>query len=115
MTASGNPSANVNSTDSAAKVTGQMKICNIGLHPIRIKEKAGAVIGGQHRPGNVADFMGSPPTNLIAAEVTDSGLLLDGITVPTGTEWHGSTFPKQVIAGIRPEHFSLPTAPGHPD
>ena len=67
------------------------------------------------RPANtfVADSMGSPPMNLIAAEVTNSGLLFGGITVPMGLGWGGDRLLKQVIAGIRPEHFSI--AQGQPD
>ena len=74
--------------------------------------KGGVVqqIGTQHeiydRPTNtfVADFMGTPPMNLMPATVTKKGLLLGDQEVVMGKGWGDRKLPEQVIAGIRPEH-----------
>ncbi|MBO6853589.1 MAG: sn-glycerol-3-phosphate ABC transporter ATP-binding protein UgpC [Marivivens sp.] len=49
----------------------------------------------------VADFMGSPPMNLIPAQVTDAGVLIGGQALPL----HADGLPSEVIVGIRPEHM----------
>ncbi len=58
----------------------------------------------------VADFMGSPPMNLIPATVTGSGLRMGETELGMGAGWTASGLPTQVILGIRPEHLSLATA-----
>jgi len=65
------------------------------------------------RPANtfVADFMGSPPMNLIAAEVGPDGLLLGDVSLPMGPEWRATHLPGKVTLGIRPEHLSLAAGP----
>ncbi|MEY1556722.1 ABC transporter ATP-binding protein [Yoonia sp. R2331] len=57
------------------------------------------------RPANtfVADFMGSPPMNLMPAEVTGEGVVVDGNLLAMDT----SGLPGNVTLGIRPEQFSL--------
>ena len=63
------------------------------------------------RPANtfVADFMGSPPMNLVPAKVQGDALVVDGhrIAVPV------AGLPAEVTLGIRPEHLGLAT--GAPD
>ncbi|MEO0929049.1 MAG: sn-glycerol-3-phosphate ABC transporter ATP-binding protein UgpC [Pseudomonadota bacterium] len=56
------------------------------------------------RPANtfVADFMGSPPMNIIPAEVSDGRVTIGDLTIPTPAGFAG---PVQV--GIRPEHLTL--------
>jgi len=61
----------------------------------------------------VADFMGSPPMNLIAAEVTERGLVVGGMTLDMGAGWRAEGLPQKVTLGVRPEHFAL--AEGRPD
>jgi multiple sugar transport system ATP-binding protein len=75
------------------------------------------------RPANlfVADFMGSPPMNLVPGQYTLDG---DSGTLHFGDESHGQRIPvpgallnvsyagKPIIAGIRPEAF-VPAAPGN--
>lgn len=51
----------------------------------------------------VADFMGSPPMNLIPAEVVEGGLQVDGAVFAVNTDG----LPRNVVLGIRPEHFHL--------
>ncbi len=62
------------------------------------------------RPANtfVADFMGSPPMNIIPAKVDGARLVMDDVTLaaPAG-------LPQAVQVGIRPEHLML--AVGNPD
>ena len=62
-----------------------------------------------HRPANtfVADFMGSPPMNLVPAEVVDaSSLRLDGSHVVTGLDLPEAVRRrKRTTLGIRPETF----------
>ncbi len=55
----------------------------------------------------VADFMGSPPMNLIPAQVTKSGLRLGDAMLDMGKGWSAAALPAEVILGIRPEHLSL--------
>ncbi len=57
------------------------------------------------RPANtfVADFMGSPPMNLIPAKVTDGALIVGESTLAIDT----NGLPDQVTLGIRPEQLSL--------
>ncbi|MEL6572488.1 MAG: sn-glycerol-3-phosphate ABC transporter ATP-binding protein UgpC [Pseudomonadota bacterium] len=57
------------------------------------------------RPANafVADFMGSPPMNLTAAEVKADGLQVGDIHLPVAT----AGLPKKVTLGIRPEALTL--------
>lgn len=57
----------------------------------------------------VADFMGSPPMNLIPVDVVAGGLRAGDVTIAADT----SGLPEKVIMGIRPEHFQL--ASGQPD
>jgi multiple sugar transport system ATP-binding protein len=56
----------------------------------------------------VADFMGSPPMNLIPAQVVPEGLMLqDHVLKMTG--WDAGKLPKDVILGVRPEQMTLAT------
>jgi multiple sugar transport system ATP-binding protein len=55
----------------------------------------------------VADFMGSPPMNLIPAMVTAEGLDAGGVRIGMGQDWRPSDWPGQVTLGLRPEHLSL--------
>ncbi|MEJ6398978.1 ABC transporter ATP-binding protein [Yoonia sp. 208BN28-4] len=59
------------------------------------------------RPANtfVAEFMGSPPMNIVPAETTADGYLADGTLVPADT----TEKPAKVLIGCRPEHFSVQT------
>jgi len=67
------------------------------------------------RPANtfVADFMGSPPMNLVPATVTAQGLNAGGVAIAMGDGWSAAGLPGQVTLGLRPEHLSL--ALGAPD
>ena len=57
----------------------------------------------------VADFMGSPPMNLVPASVTATGLDLGGVALALpGRDL--SLLPDAVTLGIRPEHLSLASA-----
>ncbi len=60
------------------------------------------------RPANtfVADFMGSPPMNLVPARVTETGLDIAGTRLEMGPGWSAGSLPEQVILGLRPEHLS---------
>ncbi len=62
------------------------------------------------RPANtfVADFMGSPPMNLIPARVVGGEVQVGDVRLAGG-----AGLPKRVMLGIRPEHLSL--AEGAPD
>jgi len=51
----------------------------------------------------VADFMGSPPMNLIPAKTMADGLHLGDVVLPLPAQ----TLPEQLIVGLRPEHFSI--------
>ncbi|MEJ6404678.1 ABC transporter ATP-binding protein [Yoonia sp. 2307UL14-13] len=57
------------------------------------------------RPANtfVADFMGSPPMNIIPATVEAQKLVMDDVTLPAPT----IGLPDKVQVGIRPEHLTL--------
>jgi multiple sugar transport system ATP-binding protein len=55
----------------------------------------------------VADFMGSPPMNLVPAKVTAKGLSLDAGELDMGAGWDAGTLPADVTLGIRPEHISV--------
>jgi multiple sugar transport system ATP-binding protein len=55
----------------------------------------------------VADFMGSPPMNLIPAEVTEAGLRVGDVSLDMGAAWTAAGLPREVTLGIRPEHFAL--------
>ncbi len=61
------------------------------------------------RPANtfVADFMGSPPMNLIPATKTETGLDLGGYQIGISTDG----LPENVTLGIRPEHLTLSDSP----
>ncbi len=61
------------------------------------------------RPANtfVADFMGSPPMNLMPAEIVTGGLKLGDTTLPMDV----AGLPPSVTLGIRPEHLSLADGP----
>ncbi len=68
------------------------------------------------RPANtfVADFMGSPPMNLIPARLSDSGSLCFGPehelplgALPPALQAYRN---QEVLVGIRPEHFQLGTS-----
>ncbi len=61
----------------------------------------------------VADFMGSPPMNLVPACVTETGLDIDGTAFAMGSGWRAADLPARVTLGIRPEHLSRAT--GTPD
>ncbi|MDX8346819.1 sn-glycerol-3-phosphate ABC transporter ATP-binding protein UgpC [Cognatiyoonia sp. IB215446] len=56
------------------------------------------------RPANtfVADFMGSPPMNIIPATISDGRLNLGDVSLPAR-----QGLPDHVQVGIRPEHLSL--------
>ncbi|SEW29409.1 carbohydrate ABC transporter ATP-binding protein, CUT1 family [Cognatiyoonia koreensis] len=60
------------------------------------------------RPANtfVADFMGSPPMNLLPAKVVPEGLLIDDhlLTMP---QWDATGLPAKLTLGIRPEQMSI--------
>jgi len=60
------------------------------------------------RPANtfVADFMGSPPMNIVPAEVTSDGLQLGETTLKIES-WHPRTMRERIQLGIRPEHLRL--------
>jgi len=64
------------------------------------------------RPANlfVAAFIGSPPMNLVEAEVTDGSVEFAGARVPLTKR----VTPGRVILGIRPQDFSVTTDPGVP-
>jgi len=55
----------------------------------------------------VADFMGSPPMNLVPAKVTAKGLSLDAGELDMGPGWDAGALPADVTLGIRPEHISI--------
>ena len=55
----------------------------------------------------VADFMGSPPMNLIPAEVTATGVSLGDAAFSMGEGWNAQALPKNLTFGIRPEHISI--------
>jgi multiple sugar transport system ATP-binding protein len=61
----------------------------------------------------VADFMGSPPMNLITAAVTPAGLTIGDVSLDMGADWAPDHLPAKVILGARPEHFAYAT--GTPD
>ncbi|QPH52760.1 ABC transporter ATP-binding protein [Pontivivens ytuae] len=63
------------------------------------------------RPANafVADFMGSPPMNMVPAEVTGEGIRIGDTTLALPTDG----LPARVTFGIRPEHLGRAT--GTPD
>ncbi len=63
------------------------------------------------RPANtfVADFMGSPPMNLIPAKVMPEGLMLGGHLLKMGADWNAAALPAEVTFGVRPEHISAAT------
>jgi multiple sugar transport system ATP-binding protein len=65
------------------------------------------------RPANlfVAAFIGSPPMNLVEAEVTDDELSFAGLRVPLAGR---ALPPGRVILGIRPQDFSLADGAGRP-
>ena len=56
------------------------------------------------RPANtfVADFMGSPPMNIIPAEVSDGQVMMGDVSLPAPVGLSG-----KVQLGIRPEHLAL--------
>jgi len=79
-----------------------------------IVQQIGSPADIYHRPANtfVADFMGSPPMNLVAAEVTgpdalrlDASHSLTGLALPEAVRARG-----RVTLGIRPETFTPGTA-----
>jgi multiple sugar transport system ATP-binding protein len=55
----------------------------------------------------VADFMGSPPMNLVPAKVTPLGLDAGGVQIAMGAGWTGRGLPAEVTLGLRPEHLAL--------
>ena len=61
------------------------------------------------RPANtfVADFMGSPPMNIVPATVTPQGLDVGGLHIGMGPDWSQAGLPPQVALGFRPEHLAL--------
>jgi multiple sugar transport system ATP-binding protein len=61
------------------------------------------------RPANtfVADFMGSPPMNLVPATVTARGLDAGGVHIAMGAGWNPAGLPGEVTLGLRPEHLAL--------
>jgi multiple sugar transport system ATP-binding protein len=68
----------------------------------------------------VADFIGSPPMNILDAEVSILGEKIMGIHKPTGTSMDLSQYKfarrpepgQRIKVGMRPEHFALGQAPG---
>jgi len=57
----------------------------------------------------VADFMGSPPMNLVPAEAVAEGVQMGDYLLPMGPEWDRRG---KVIFGIRPEHLVQSDGPG---
>jgi len=77
-------------------------------------EQVGAPMEVYERPATLfaARFIGSPPMNLIEAEVTDESLTAAGgltLTVPDGLQ-RG----QRVIAGVRPERFVVSAGEADP-
>src|SRR6476620_7988604 len=64
-----------------------------------------------NRPANVfvAGFMGSPSMNLFTLPITPDGVLLGDATIPLPRQLRSDTDERQVVVGIRPEHFELST------
>jgi multiple sugar transport system ATP-binding protein len=65
----------------------------------------------------VASFLGTPPMNLLPAELTQGGeaLLLDGVTVPLSPPQRQAVLgshSEKVLVGIRPEHVLAGAVPG---
>jgi multiple sugar transport system ATP-binding protein len=68
----------------------------------------------------VADFIGSPPMNLLDGEVSIVGDEVVAIHAPTGTRMDLSRYPfarrpdpgQRLQVGMRPEHFTVGGAPG---
>ncbi|SFR33847.1 carbohydrate ABC transporter ATP-binding protein, CUT1 family [Yoonia tamlensis] len=58
----------------------------------------------------VADFMGSPPMNIVPATVTETGLAV-GNTQLAIPDWQARDLPPDVQLGLRPEHLSLSQTP----
>lgn len=54
----------------------------------------------------VADFMGSPPMNIVPAQVTSTGLLIDDVALAM-PRWSNATLPQEVLVGIRPESLTV--------
>ncbi|MCK0119339.1 sn-glycerol-3-phosphate ABC transporter ATP-binding protein UgpC [Loktanella sp. F6476L] len=54
----------------------------------------------------VADFMGSPPMNLVPATVNAAGVQVGDTVLGADT----TDLPEKVILGIRPEHFQIATS-----
>ncbi len=59
----------------------------------------------------VADFMGSPPMNLVPAVVVAEGLQVDGHVLPM-PDWHPEALPATVTLGIRPEQITMAQGTG---
>ena len=55
----------------------------------------------------VADFMGSPPMNLVPAKVTPKGLQLGDAELDMGPDWKADKLPANVTLGIRPENLNV--------
>ena len=69
------------------------------------------------RPANtfVAGFTGSPPMNLLHAQVTDRGADLGGYTVPIPRDSLAAlNGEREIVVGLRPDAFALSDADGLP-
>ena len=76
-----------------------------------------------HHPLNrfVAEFIGSPPMNIVDAELTEVGgqisLIGPGFNLPvdesTVHRWRGGTLPRKLAFGIRPERIIVAPQPTH--
>ncbi len=66
------------------------------------------------RPANtfVADFMGSPPMNIVPATITNEGIQIDNLVLKM-PNWPTRERSYDILLGIRPEHLSPAT--GSPD
>lgn len=72
-------------------------------------EQIGTADDIYHRPATrfVAEFIGTPPMNILAATMSDHGPVPDGSSVAIGVRRHGyDTLRGSLSVGIRPEHVT---------
>ena len=84
------------------------------MHDGRV-EQIGTPLELYDRPANlfVAGFIGSPAMNMLRGTLSSDGFTAaDGTRIDLGAETTETT-PRDVVLGIRPEHFAL-SASGHP-
>ncbi len=81
-------------------------------------QQVGAPLDVYNRPANafVAEFIGSPPMNILRARAEDGGarLAAEGLSLPVPPELRQAlqgASGREVIVGIRPEHVAGPGAP----